>query len=50
MKKGGKIALGVGGALAVGAATAGILYAKNKKNKTKANIHKEDNNSEKKVK
>lgn len=31
MKKGGKIALGVGGAVAIGAAAAGVLYAKNKK-------------------
>ena len=31
MKKSGKIALGVGGALVAGAAAAGVLYAKNKK-------------------
>ena len=34
MKKGTKIAIGVGSALVAGAATAGILYAKNK-NKNK---------------
>ena len=35
MKKGTKIAIGIGSALAAGAATAGVLYTKNKKKNTK---------------
>ena len=38
MKKGTKIAIGVGSALAASAATAGILYVKNKK-KNKSDIY-----------
>ena len=37
MKKAGKIALGVGGALAAGAAAAGVIYAKNRKKNNKVN-------------
>ncbi len=50
MKKGGKIALGVGGAVAIGAAAAGVLYAKNKKNAKVETDKKEDSKTEKKVK
>lgn len=49
MKKGTKIAIGVGSALAAGAATAGILYVKNKKNNKKDQT-KVINKDEKKVK
>ena len=50
MKKGGKIALGVGGAVAIGAAAAGVLYEKKKKNAKVETDKKEDSKTEKKVK
>ena len=50
MKKGTKIAIGVGSALAAGATAAGVLYAKNKKNAKVETDKKEDSKTEKKVK
>lgn len=50
MKKGTKIAIGVGSALAAGAATAGILYVKNKKKNTKEEKTKVTKIEEKKEK
>lgn len=47
MKKGKKIAIGVGGAAALTAATVGLLYAKNKKKKTKAETDKKETNKNK---
>ena len=50
MKKGTKIAIGVGSALAAGATAAGILYAKNKKKNTKEEQSKVTKKEEKKDK
>lgn len=50
MKKGTKIAIGVGSALVAGAATAGILYAKNKNKNIKEEQTKVKKKEEKKDK
>lgn len=50
MKKGTKIAIGVGSALAAGATAAGILYVKNKKKNTKGEQTKDTKIEEKKEK
>lgn len=50
MKKGAKIAIGIGSALAAGAATAGVLYAKNKKKNTKEEKTEVAKKEEKKAK
>ena len=50
MKKGTKIAIGVGSALAAGATAAGILYVKNKKKNTKEEKTEVAKKEEKKAK